>query len=158
MALIEAFNSVRNIVYHCPESRRDVDARCWGKQRMLFKKIKKLGYKVRYRVCEFKWRELKLPKEITDKAPKKTDYHLYLEIEIDGKWTKVDASDDPGLGLVEWDGKHDTKLSVKCLKVLSPEESAKVESDEKENYDKILKEYREFYIAINRFLERIRKK
>ncbi len=97
-----------------------------------------------------------VPKEVLDKAPKSRDYHLYLEIKINNKWVRVDCSDDPKLKLVEWDGKTDTKISVKCLRVLSPKKSAKIEENERKNYDNVLKEYHEFYLALNKFLEKIR--
>ena len=155
MKLIEIFNSVRDLPYHCPESKEDIDHRCWEKHRILYSKLKRLGYNVRYRVCEFKWNEMNLPKEVSDKAPKNTDYHLYLEVEINGKWIKVDCSYDSKLGLVKWDGKTDTKICVKCLMTLSPEESEKIEEFDMKNYDKIIEEYHELYVALNKFLEKL---
>jgi hypothetical protein len=158
MRAIEIFNSVRDLTYHCPESKDDVDHRCWGKHRILYDRLKNAGYNVRYRVCEFRWDELKLPKEVSDKAPKELDVHLYLEIELDGKWIILDCSNDKALGRYnEWDGKSDTNFQVKCKTILSPEESAKIEEYDRKNYDKILKDYHELYVALNKFLDKIRK-
>ncbi len=158
MKTIEIFNSVRDLTYHCPESKKDVDHRCWGKHRILYDKLRKAGYQVRYRVCEFRWDELKIPKEIFEKAPKELDFHLYLEIEQNGSWVILDCSNDKTLGKYnKWDGKSDTELQVKCKKVLSPEESAKIERYDRENYDKILKDYHELYVALNKFVDKIRK-
>lgn len=159
MNVIEIFNSVRDVPYHCSESKKDVDYSCWGKHRLLYDKLKRAGYTVRYRVCEFRWDELKFPKEISKKAPKKTDFHLYLEIELDGKWIILDCSNDKALGRYnEWDGKSDTEFQVKCKRILSPEESAKIEKSNRENYDKTLEEYHELCVAINKFLDKIRKR
>lgn len=159
MKAIDIFNSVRDITYHCPESRSDVDHRCWGKHRILFDKLKKAGYNVRYRVCEFRWDELDIPKEISDKAPKELDFHLYLEIELDKRWIILDCSNDKALGRYnEWDGISDTKLQVKCKKTLSFEDSAKIEEHDKKTYDKILKDYHELFVALNSFLKKVRKK
>ncbi|MEA3429695.1 MAG: hypothetical protein U9R08_00320 [Nanoarchaeota archaeon] len=159
MKVITIFNSVRDLTYHCPESKDDVDHRCWGKHRILYDKLNKAGYKVRYRVCEFRWDELKIPKNVSDKAPKELDVHLYLEIKLDNKWINLDCSNDPTLKKYnEWDGKSDTELQVKCRKILSPKESAKIEEYDKTNYKKIIKKYHELYTALNKFLDKIRQK
>ncbi|HLC84968.1 MAG TPA: hypothetical protein VJH22_04200 [Candidatus Nanoarchaeia archaeon] len=158
MNLIDTFNSVRDLPYHCPESKDDHDHRCWGKHRILFKKLKELGCHVRYRVCEFSWDDLRLPKEIVKLSPKKLDYHLYVEVQLDGKWIALDCSDDSGLpSYTNWDGKSDTELAVKCRRVLSPEESATIEEFDRKNYASIIAEYHDLYTAINKFLNKIRK-
>jgi hypothetical protein len=158
MDLIEIFNSIRDIPYHCPESAEDLNHSCWGKHRILYHRLMKAGHKVRYRVCEFKWSELKFPKELVDKAPTDSDLHLYLEIELGEKWIKLDCSNDKSLGKYnKWDGKSDTELQVKCKKILSPEESAIAEEDNKKNHNKIVEEQQEFYCAINKFLSKIRR-
>jgi len=158
MDIIDIFNSVRDLTYHCPESKRDVDQSCWGKHRILHKKLKQLGYDVRYRVCEFRWDGLRTPKEIIDKSPKEQDFHLYLEIKLDNKWVILDCSNDPDLpSYNEWDGKSNTKFSVKCIKILSPEESAKLEESYRKNYELILEKYHDLYMDLNKFLETVRK-
>ena len=62
--IIKAFNEVRDLPYHCPECLEEEDYRCWGKHRILLKRLLELGYKVRLRVCDFIWNEPKLPEEI----------------------------------------------------------------------------------------------
>ena len=38
---------------------------------------------------------------------------------------------------------------------LSPEESEKIEEFDMKNYDKIIEEYHELYVALNKFLEKL---
>jgi len=111
MNAIKVFNKVRDLPYHCPEYLKDKNYTCWGKHRILYAELKKLGYKVRFRVCSFKWSELRLPKEVSQLAPTDLDKHLYLEIFLDNRWIVLDCSDDyklPGYNL--WNGKSDCKI------------------------------------------------
>ncbi len=154
---IQIFNKVRDLPYHCPENLNDKNYTCWGKHRILYTELKKLGYKVRFRVCSFKWSELKLQKEIYRLAPKDLDKHLYLEIFLNNRWIILDCSDDYKLPRYNiWDGKSDCKLEVKAIHIFSPAESITIEREMKKDFKIIIKKYKQLYKSINSFLSKIR--
>ncbi len=158
MDVIKIFNTIRDIPYHCPESLGDSDYRCWGKNRLLFYELKKNGYEVRYRVCDFDWFEQKIPKEITSKAPNKIDRHLFVEVKLDDRWTILDCSNDSMLpSFNNWDGKSDCDIAVKYSKIYSTEESEMLERQERENFQTNFFSLQELYVSINKFFDQIRK-
>ena len=161
MDLILAFNSIRDIPYKIPLSSDEVDACCSGKHEKLFKLLIDRGYKVRYRVCAFVWSSLNLPSEL-EKIPH-DDYctHIYLEINLGGKWEILDATWDKGLKRIfhvnEWDGKSDTEIAVKPIKIFSPQKSLKIVKDQnKEANEKDLEINGKFYKGFNEWLEKNR--
>lgn len=153
--LVEIFKEVREIPYHIPESPNEEDYRCWGKNRILLKKFLEAGYEARLIVCKFFWSEQKIPKEIISIAPSDKDFHPFVEVKIDGNWIKVDSTLDSSFPKYnEWDGKTDTKISIKYNKILSPEESQEINS--KEDSSNKSNEWYEFYKKLNKFFDKVK--
>ncbi|MFH0713842.1 MAG: hypothetical protein V1722_04375 [Candidatus Micrarchaeota archaeon] len=154
-----AFNRIRDLPLHCPEFLTDKNYTCWGKHRLLFLKLKKLSYRVRFRVCLFKWSEFGLPKRIYKLAPQDLDKHLYLEVFINDRWTVLDCSNDSKLSHYnKWNGKSNCRLAVKPIRIFSPSESIKIEKEMRCNFNSIVKKYSEFYKLLNLFLCELRAK
>lgn len=61
--MISTFNQIRDVPYRIPLSTKEPDACCSGKAKLLKEALEK-EYKVRYRVVDFLWSELGLPKEL----------------------------------------------------------------------------------------------
>ena len=162
MDLISVFYSVRDIPYRIPLKWEDEDNCCSGKHEKLYNLLTKNGYKVRYRVCVFLWKSLDIPSDL-EKIPHGEDCtHTYLEMELDGKWIVLDATWDIGLKdlfhVNFWDGKTDTKIAVKPIKIFSPQKSSDiVKSQDKEVIEKDLAINGKFYKVFNDWLERNRK-
>jgi len=156
--LIRLFNRARDIPLRMPESSRDKDSRCWGKNRRLYEKLEAEGYCARFRVCEFAWGEQGLPAEILALCPFRGDNHLFIEVKLGKGWVALDCSNDGKLPEHnEWDGRTDCRIEVKHSRIFPPEESARIEKAEPELYRKNLKEYGKFFRALNGFLESLRK-
>ena len=97
MDLIKEFYKIRDIPYRIPLSLREKDRCCSGKHKLLYNKLKKKDYKVRYRVCLFLWKSVKLPKYV-EKIPHDKDCtHTYLEINLGKGWKILDATWDSNL-------------------------------------------------------------
>lgn len=163
MNIINIFNKVRDIPYNIPIYYGDKDDCCSGKSEMLFNLLKSKRYKVRYRVCVFLWDQLPLPKEIMKIPHDKDCTHTYLEIFMDNKWRTLDATWDIGLKGVfyvnEWDGKSSTQIAVKPIKIFPLKKSLSiVKNQTKEVIDNDLSRNKNFYIALNKWLERVRAK
>jgi hypothetical protein len=157
MDIIQVFNKIRDLPYHCPESLEDEDYRCWGKNRLLFEELSKGDFEVRFRVCDFLWSQQRIPKEITSKSPKDLDQHLYLEIKLDNQWIILDCSNDSKLpSYNNWDGKSDCEIAVKYIKIYSSEESKKLEKQEKIEFVKNFNKYKELYFLMNKFFDKLR--
>ncbi len=157
--LIKIFEKVRDEPLNNPEKLGDKDNRCWGKHRRLKELLEKEGYQVRFRVCSFRWSSQRFPKDILKMPHKDNDYHLFLEMKINGKWIVLDCSNDKNLPEFNtWDGFKDCKIAVNYDMVLSTEESLKMEEDEKKDFLSLLNENKDFYIAINKFFNLLRKK
>ncbi|MBN2051892.1 hypothetical protein JW756_00130 [Candidatus Woesearchaeota archaeon] len=157
MDAIIIFNRIRDIPLRMPEFIGDDDYRCWGKNRKLHSLLRKEGYEVRFRVCEFNWPEQKLPAEIIKKCPFQKDQHLFLEIKVDGEWHILDCSNDSQLPKHNvWDGKADCQVDVKYSKIFSPGESIKLENEEKMFFKKNFLKYKDFFILFNKFLDEVR--
>jgi RecG-like helicase len=148
---IMLFEQVRDLPFHMPDST------CWSKHRRLKKLLEKSGFKVRYRVCSFKWSDQKFPKKVIDIKHRDEDYHLFLEVLVDGKWITVDASNDSKLpSYNRWNGVNDCRIAVNYIRIFSPEESQNLEEKEVKEEKSKNESNSEFYKAINQFLNSIR--
>ena len=162
MDLVSIFNSIRDIPYRIPLRWNEEDNCCSGKHEKLFKLLIKKDCKVRYRVCVFLWGELNLPPDL-EKIPHDNDCtHTYLEINIGGDWKILDATWDKNLKRLfhinEWDGKSNTELAVKPIRIFSPEKSLEiVKNQNREIIEKDLKVNMKFYKGFNDWLEKNRK-
>lgn len=154
---IRAFEKIRDIPYHIPESPNELDHRCWGKNRLLLEEFKKLGYEARLIVTKFSWDIQHLPKELTSQAPTNSDIHPLVEIKINGEWIKVDATVDSDFSKYpKWDGETDTKISIHYDKICTPEESIVLN-----NGEDFLKRDKEWYVfgkKLNDFFAEMKKK
>jgi len=159
IVLIKIFNEFRDIPLRAPESENNIDNRCWGKHRRLYKKLEKKKFKVRYRVCEFLWSEQKIPENVISVAPSDLDKHLFLEVLLNNRWVVIDCSNDSKLPEYnEWNGTSDCKIGVKYTKILSIDESVEAEEIEKKNYNIMLPKYIAFHKELNKYFNSIRKK
>lgn len=160
--LIHIFKEIRDVPYEVPlEFSLDCN-NCAGKVLKLKKRFEEMGYECRYVLCSFRWGDLDIPNEILHLLEDDLSTHVYLEVLIDEKWLKVDASWDSGLqsrfDISEWDGINDTIIAVKAIDTYSNEESEKVMNNlNKEDFDKEMQKNGEFYKAFNNWLELIRK-
>lgn len=100
---------------------------CTPKHFLLGRWFELLGYEVRYLTSVFDWNDpaLAFPGELRHLAERYPDeYHLCLELYIDGGWRLVDATWDPGLQHLgfqvneTWDGRSDTANAVEPLDTL----------------------------------------
>jgi len=162
MDLISIFNSIRDIPYSIPLTWEEEDNCCSGKHEKLLNLLKKEGYEVRYRVCAFLWSSLNLPPELESIPHDKDCTHTYLEININGDWKILDATWDKGvkniLQVNEWDGKSDTKIGVKSIKIFTPQKSLEIVNNQNEELiNKDLEINGEFYKGFNEWLVKNRK-
>ena len=157
---INLFNKIRDIPYSISVGgEENVD--CSAKVEML---KKELDLKSRSIICEFRWEDLKLPKEILQAYHEDPEYHELLEVYIPErqKFVIVDPTWDSGLkpifSINEWDGLNDTKIAVPEKKVYSPEESKKI--IEKVNNPEEIKKYLDrngdFFVRLNNYFKKIR--
>ena len=160
--IVQEFIKIRDLPYWIPLTLAEPDECCTGKAKMLFEILKQGGYSVRYRVCKTRWSDLNFPPEIIAIPHGDESSHTYLEICIDGNWKIVDATWDSKLRktftINDWDGESDNVAAFPIREILSPEKS--------EDYiqhiltsDAIvadLKVNREFYRAVNEWLEKKR--
>lgn len=162
---IRLFKIVRDIPYYIAIGDEQ-GYQCVTKPEILDRLFQTIGLKSRNIICEFRWEDLDLPKEILKLPHEYPDTHEYLEVWIPERerWVKVDPSWDSRIQhskitISEWDGLNDTKLAVIPIKTLSPEEStAFIAQDAGEEREKYMERNREFFIALDRWLESIRKK
>lgn len=155
---ISTFNQIRDVPYYIPLTLNEKDRCCAGKHKMLKAKLEEAGLATRYRVCLFCWSALKLPPELLAIPHDDDCTHVFLEIKIDGRWVKVDATWDSGVKKIlpvnNWDGRSDTPLAVPAIEIFSPEKSERIMrtgSDEKTLAD--LRVNGRFYQAFNKWLE-----
>jgi hypothetical protein len=161
MNIISIFNSVRDIPYRISVVWGEENLSCIGKCDRLYNQLKAKGYQLRYRICTFKWSSINLPDEIKNIPHEDECNHTYLEIHIDGGWKILDATWDSRLKNIfhinEWDGKSNTRIGVKPMKIFSPDESEViVRSRDKEGFIKNRKANGRFFQAINKWLEQNR--
>jgi len=162
MNIANLFSQIRDVPYRIPLSRNDADDCYNGKAIRLKKLLEENGYEARYVVCEFRWSDLDLPKEILDIPHQDLSTHVYLELKIDEKWVILDPSWDSGLRNIlpvnDWDGRSDTTIAVKPTETYSLEKSAEIMIDEgNEELEEELKASGEFFKAFNEYLEKNRK-
>lgn len=159
----ELFYKERDIPYRIPLACTEPDHCCSGKHERLLQAFKDAGLEARYRVCWFRWSDLKLPIEVMSVPHDDDCSHVYLEVKTDERWCVVDATWDPGLASIlpvnEWSEGADMVVAVPAIKTLSPEDSEvfmkaitphEVESD--------LDKHREFYRALNNWFNEVRNK
>jgi hypothetical protein len=157
-AAISAFKTVRDMPYRIPLALDEEDSCCNGKHRILKNLLIEQGFKVRYRICTFRWSSINLPEKVSNVPHDDNCAHLYLEVMINGRWVIVDATWDGGLKDIfhinEWDGKQNTEIAVKSISIFSPKESAEImKNDDEEEILSDLQINVEFYRAFNRWLE-----
>lgn len=160
---VDYFNSARDAHYKIPTTLTEEDNCCSGKHKKLHQLLQSINVKVRYRVCEFLWEDVNLPKEVEKIPHDDACTHTYLEVynPHKEKWVVVDATWDRGLSNVfkinEWDGENDTAIAVKPTKIYSPEESKRfVENESVDDMKKDLGRNGKFYRAVNTWLETVR--
>jgi hypothetical protein len=158
---IKLFKFVRDVPYYIAVDLEQ-DYCCTTKSVMLQKLLASEDIESRLIRCTFSWEESNLPKEILDLFKDKEEAHQYLEVKIpeSGQWVKVDPTWDIKLSnlfeISEWDGLHDTLLAVQSTKTFSPEESLKLALEEDigdTEVQEYLKRNKDFYIAVNKWLE-----
>ena len=157
--LVRLFRRVQNIPYFLFRHR---DSKklfslnkgcCAEKAIWLGNKLKETNIPVKYYRIEFKWEDLPIPKEIIKLGKKGPAHHLALKAKVNNKWIWIDPTWDPGLEkggfpvTKNWNGKTNTKLAVKPLKIeeFKPPDPSSIELTE-------------FTRALNKYLDKIRKK
>ncbi len=166
---ISAFQEIRDIPYRIALTPEEQDYSCATKPKMLAEKLSALGLESRRILCEFRWHSLGIPAEVLRYAKSHTDTHEYLEVLIpeSGEWVTVDPSWDArlknaGLTISDWDGEHATAIGVTPIKTYSVDESACLiaaeESGDPDVRKKYLADNKEFFSALNAWLESKRKK
>lgn len=162
---IKLFNFVRDIPY-CIAIDSEQDYCCTTKTVMLQKLLVSLGLESRLIRCTFDWKESNLASEIIKLFQDEEESHQYLEVKIPetDKWVKVDPTWDIHLAklfsIAKWDGLHDTVLAVKPIKTFSAEESLKLTQEEENGSPEVIeffKRNKNFYTALNKWLEKNRK-
>lgn len=156
--LVRLFKRVQNIPYFLFKHR---DSKklfklnkgcCAEKAIWLGNKLKDMNIPVKYYLIKFKWEDLPIPKEIIKLKKKGSGYHLALKAKVDNKWIWIDPTWDPGLEkggfpvTKNWNGKTNTKLAIKPLKI-----------EEFEPHDPSNIELTEFTKTLNKYLDKIRK-
>ena len=160
---INYFYFVRDIPYKIPTSIKETDYCCGGKHKILSDLLKSLGLQVRNRVCLFLWNSLDLPSKFKKISYENDCTHTYLEIKTNNRWEVLDVTWDVGLARVfhinDWDGKSNTEIAVKPIKIFSPQKSEEILNnfEKKENIIKDLKMNGKFYEAFNNWLKEIRR-
>jgi len=161
--IIELYNKVQKIPYYCLRER-DPDlllkknkGSCSEKHLFLGKEFEKLGVPVKYLLIRFDWNDLPIPKEIIQKKKNgSAGWHLALKIKPERKWIYVDATWDPKLEKAgfpvtkNWGGKSDTKFAFPPKEIIELEKAPPKQVKRLEN--------REFYQALNQWLESERRK
>ena len=152
------FEKIRDIHYRIPLSLSEPNHCCSGKATLLKEALEKIGWKVRYRVCEFKWFDLVLPEIVKSVPHDAVSPHVYLEARKDGEWFNVDPSWDSALKhilpVAEWDGKSSTTIAVKPTKLYSHEQSQReMDNSDVSAFEADLKKNGAFYKMFNKYLE-----
>ncbi len=131
-AIITVFRKVRDIPYGVIDSRDPLKVllankgTCSGKHLLLAGLYRSMGLVVKDMVAFHKYQDLprktrypdklKLLLERGDGVP---DYHNFIKLYLKGRWVTLDATFEADLKdhfvVSEWDGRGDTKLSVKPI-------------------------------------------
>ncbi len=160
--LQEAFVNERDLPYHIPLARNEVDTTCAGKHLRLMRFCQNQHIPVRQRIVFFHWEDLALPKEILALNREKNPSHLYVEISNGETWNAIDATWDPGLKpllpINTWaDFAQGMRVAVEPTKTLSPEAShAYMNGLKSFNVEAHLKKQRPFLEALNNYFEEMR--
>jgi len=124
------FIAVRDIPYRIPLKFDDPDNSCHGKSILLNNLLKSYNYNSRIMLCTFKWSELRIDDSCKKFIVKDLQYHYFVELNLDGRWIKLDTTLDSGLKrkipVNDWDGFSDTRIAVVPIKFLSEDESRKI--------------------------------
>ncbi len=166
--LIKIFEKVQKIPYKvCKFDENKIDENiqcgdCRHKSTLLKKLLEKEGFEVKKIKVIFNWRDLPIPKNILG-ILKKSDTiwgHSSLLVKIREKEILIDASWDPPLAKVgfpvtkKWSGLSDTSfVNNRKTEVLSLKEYKKRRKDIR--LDPV--EIKKFALALNDYLEKIRK-
>lgn len=153
---------VQRIPYYCLKERdpdlllKKQKGSCSEKHLFLGKEFKKLGIPVTHLLIRFDWNDLLIPREIINKKEDgPVGWHLALKIKPKDKWIYVDATWDPKLKKAgfpttkNWDGKSDTKFAFPLKEIIELKKAPPKQVKRLEN--------REFYDALNKWLEFQRK-
>ena len=162
MNIVEEFKKIRDIPYRIPLALGEQDDCCSGKSEKLLKVFQDNGYQARYRVCSFRWSDIRLPEDIA-KVPHEDDCtHTYLEVLIGDTWKIVDPTWDKGLQKIlpvnEWDGKSNTQIAVPVQEIFSAERSRELEEyyESRGGMAEDLRKNGAFYKVFNEWLDRVR--
>lgn len=158
---IKIFEIVRDIPYHIGLDGEQ-DYCCATKTPLLMLALSPL--KTRYKVCDFRWDDLPLPKKILKLHHEPIDTHAYLEVYVPerGVWVALDPTLDSGLGkhlkIAKWDGLSSTSLAVNALRVWPDSEVRKDLSTDGlfPKNERYFGDDREFLMAVNNYFESIR--
>jgi hypothetical protein len=171
-ARVAVFEKIRDIPYavvpELNDAHRYVEVltlgkgSCTPKHFLLCTMYQRLGLSVLYAVYPFRWADVEVPypPELRRLAEALSmSYHLACKVEIEGRLVLVDATLDPALermGLPvnrDWDGLSDTLLPIDPSgeeELYHPSEAASLRGQ----FDEASLE---FYNALNRWLEELRK-
>lgn len=163
--IVKKFNEIRDIEYRIPLTSIEADSCCGDKMNcagkmILFKKwLDANSFVSRYRVCDFKWSDLKLPESVSLIRHGDKSTHVYLEIYLNNKWVDVDPTWDFLLRKIlpvnDWDGINDCSVAVPILKKYNKKESDDIMKGDFDEGDIVLNG--EFYRALNTWLEQNRR-
>lgn len=158
MDIAKKFEEIRDIPYRIPLHSSEPDSSCSGKMKAFKKWLDNNGYQSRYRVCEFKWSDINLPNEVTEKPHHDLSSHVYLEILVGNTWIKIDPTWDKALASVlpinEWNSQKDMIIAVHPLHVYNEEKSREIMEGTFDESD--IEKNGEFYNALNNWLEQNR--
>jgi len=120
--IISIFEKVQKIPYRvCMFDKKNINEElrygdCRHKSELLFKLLEKEGFEVKKIKVLFDWRDLPLPKEITEilKDSDKVWSHDSIKVKINNRWIKIDCTWNSELEKIgfpitkNWDGVSDT--------------------------------------------------
>jgi len=161
MDAVEYFRFVRDIPYRIPLSVHEPDHCCIGKHVALEALLASLGFKVRYAFCLWSWSNLDLPESLTEIPHEDRASHVYLEVynREQERWMIVDATWDKKLAsklkVSEWDGRSDTTIAVKPVKILE-ERRDHFDRPSEAQWMEFMRVNGRFFEAFNRWLESVR--
>jgi arylamine N-acetyltransferase len=156
----------RDIPFRAPLSIEEQGYACVAKPEILGRMLQEIGLETRQRVTKFRWEDHDLPDRILDLSHEDPETHEYLEVRIPetGRWVEVDPTWDSRIRHskfpeLEWDGKTGTGLAVEPVEKLSVKESKEfIQKDSTEEARRrYFEENKEFFRALNRWLESLRK-
>ena len=156
-----AFERARDIPYHLALFEDEPNHSCVGKHQQLKDELEKMGYGVRWVEAAFRWSELPLPQVILALPHDDDTTHAYLEVQVNDEWLTIDCTWDKGLAAVlpvnEWGNLGNMKIAVPVLRRI-PEAEMWInrETSDQDTADELHRN-REFFSAINEWLDQNRK-